>query len=292
MLNLFYRLYNSYLISIKLSIQKRKKGAAKLYQVMIVDDEPNTLDKLADFVEKSNLEFHVISKALGPEDALRDLNTVKPDLVLTDIRMPIIDGLSLLQQMRESGWDGFAAIITGYDDFDYAQQAIRLDVFEYLLKPVIFEDIVGLLSRAKQLFEKDQKKMTKLRSEFQGEQQDNLNKEKENRLPSYILQAKTYIKEYYTEALTLKQIAQIVSVTPAYLSSRFVKYCGQNFWEYVTQVRIVKAKELLKSTNLQVQEIAQKVGYTDVAYFSRIFRRITGITPLNYRKYISELPIE
>jgi predicted ATPase/AraC-like DNA-binding protein/tRNA A-37 threonylcarbamoyl transferase component Bud32 len=113
--------------------------------------------------------------------------------------------------------------------------------------------------------------------------------ENDERFPSYIGMAKAYIKEHYTEPLTLPQVAGIVSVTPAYLSRCFVKYCGQNFWEYVTHVRIAKAKELLISTNLQVQEVAEKVGYMDTSYFARIFRRVTGVTPRNYRFNIPKI---
>lgn len=254
-----------------------------MYQVMIADDEPNSLNKLAEFIQTADPDFHIISKSFSAEDALFDLRMVRPDLVLTDIRMPVIDGLSLLQQMRATGWDGYAAVITGYNDFRYAQQAIRLNVFEYLVKPVIHEDIAGLLSRTKQLLDEEQAKIAKLRSEIQAQLQQDDFEETEGRLPYHIIQAKAYIKDHYAEPITLTQVAKFVSVSPVYLSASYVKYCEQNFLEYVTHFRITKAKELLKTTNLQVQEIAQKVGYIDVPYFSRVFRRLTGFTPRDFR---------
>jgi two-component system response regulator YesN len=251
---------------------------------MIVDDEPNTLEKLANYIHLADLDFHVGAKALGAEDALYFLGITSPDLVITDIRMPVMDGLALLQRMRQNGWNGYAAIITGHDDFAYAQQAIRLNVFEFIIKPVFPEDIAALLSRARLLLDRDQTEKEKLRNEIQAELKGSSPTDDVNgSLPSYIGQAKAYIKEHYAEPLTLNQVAKNVAISPVYLSSRFAKYCGQNFLEYITKYRITKAKELLAQTNLQVQEVANKVGYTDIAYFSRVFRRESGQTPSNYR---------
>jgi two-component system response regulator YesN len=255
-----------------------------MYQVMVVDDEPSALDELALYICRADPEFHVTSKALGAEDALFDLKITSPDLIITDIRMPLVDGLAFLQLLRESGWGGLAAIITGYDDFAYAQQAMRLSVFEYLLKPVFPDDIAALLRRTKQLLDNERAKKIKLRTEIEAElySQTGGNNGDCN-LPAYLGQAKAFIQEHYAEPLTLSKVAKQVAVNPAYLSYSFTKHCGQNFLEYVKQYRISKAKELLLQTAMQVQEIAHQIGYTDIAYFTRVFHRATGVTPGNYR---------
>lgn len=254
---------------------------------MIVDDEPNTLETIAEYVHQADLGFHVVAKALSAEDALFFLEMIVPDLVLTDIKMPVTDGLELLQQMRHAGWNGYAAIITGHDDFAYAQQAIRLNVFEYILKPVFPEDIAALLCRTQELLERDQAKLAELRNEIKAQlQSDDKSNQIDGILPPFIVQAISYIKDHYAETLTLTQVAKTVSVNPVYLSSSFTKYCGKNFLEYITDYRIAKAKELLEFSNLQVQEVALQVGYNDVAYFSRIFRRETGATPSAFRSEI------
>ena len=250
---------------------------------MIVDDEPNPLEKLSNYVHQADLGFHVVAKAQGAEDALFYLGMAKPDLVITDIRMPVIDSLTLLELMQEAGWKGYKAIVSGYDDFAYAQQAIRLGVIEYLLKPIFPEDVKALLERVQRHFDQEQVKVSRLRSEIQAEFNGSQQTNEVDILPSYIVQAKAYIKEHFAECITLSQVAKIVSVNPAYLSSRFAKHCGQNFLEYVTHYRIAKAKELLVQTCMQVQEVANHVGYTDIAYFNRVFRRETGLTPSCYR---------
>ncbi|TCL74290.1 two-component system response regulator YesN [Hydrogenispora ethanolica] len=255
-----------------------------MYQVMIVDDEPSALDELALYINRVGPEFHVTAKAQGAEDALFSLEMTSPDLVITDIRMPVTDGLTLLQQIRETGWEGFAAIVTGYEDFSYAQQAMRLGVFEYILKPVFSDDIQALLQRTKQLLDNEQMKKDKLRDEIQAElYHQSLEGNGDCHIPSYLGQAKAFIKEHFAEPLSLSKIAKQVAVNPAYLSYSFTKYCGQNFLEYLTQYRIAKAKELLIQTSFQIQEVAHQIGYTDISYFTRVFRRETGLTPGGFR---------
>jgi two-component system response regulator YesN len=255
-----------------------------LYQVMIVDDEPSALDELALYINRVGPEFHVSAKALGAEDALFSLEVTSPDLIITDIRMPVTDGLALLQQVRRTGWEGFAAIVSGYDDFAYAQQAVRLGVFEYILKPVFPDDIQALLQRTKQLLDKEQTKKNKMRNELQAElHHQTLEEIDDCRIPSYLSQAKSFIRDHFADPLSLSKVAKHVAVNPAYLSYSFTKYCGQSFLEYLTQYRITKAKELLHQTPFQIQEVARQIGYTDIAYFTRLFRRVTGLTPGTYR---------
>ncbi|HBF39325.1 MAG TPA: hypothetical protein DDW50_18650 [Firmicutes bacterium] len=266
----------------------------RLYQVMLVDDEASALDILSDYIHRAQLGFHVVAKAQGAEDAIFSLKVTKPDLIITDIRMPVTDGLQMLDLIHQTGWKDQAAIISGYDDFEYARQAIRLGVVEYLLKPIFPEDIRMLLERTQSRFEDNQAEMDKLRREIQTELQVKtaVNDHEDNILPTYILQAKNYIMEHYEEPLTLTQVARAAAVNPTYLSASFVKHCGINFLEYLTNYRMIKAKELLKQTNLQIQEIAIQVGYNDIAYFNRVFRRETAQTPgacrANFRK--SETP--
>jgi two-component system response regulator YesN len=254
-----------------------------LYQVMVVDDEVGSLEEISFYIEQTNLGFHVTAKAQCGEDALFYLEMVKPDLVITDIRMPVIDGLQLLTQMREAGWPGRAAIISGYNDFAYAQQAIRLEVCEYLLKPVFPGDIYGVLERTRAYYEAQQAEKMQLRQEIQAELQPADLPAMNDLIPPYIAEAKKYIKAHYAETITLTQVAKFVAVNPAYLSASFARHCGVNFLEYLTKCRLAKAKELLERTNLPVQEVAFQTGYPNLTYFNRIFRRTTAQTPGAYR---------
>lgn len=253
-----------------------------MYQVMIVEDESSALEQLSDYVEEAGLNFHVVAKANGGEEALFYLEITQPDLIITDVKMPGKDGLTMLSEIKEIGWNGLAAIISGYDDFYYAQQALRLNVFDYLLKPVFPDDIFNLLQHTRELL--NEKRKAAHQEDYidleNGSEQANYNFDK---LPSYLIKAKEFIQEHYAEPLTLPQVANAVSVTAAYLSSSFSKYCGVNFVEYLTCYRMNVAKRLLRNFDLQIQEVAWKVGYADVSYFNRVFRRKTGQTPRSYR---------
>ncbi len=99
-----------------------------------------------------------------------------------------------------------------------------------------------------------------------------------------IEKAKEYISMHLGDALSLDLVAEYVRLNPIYLSALFKKSTGTNFLSYVTEARIEKAKELLLETESQIAEIAGKIGYFDVKYFSKTFRKITGITPQQYRK--------
>ncbi|NMB45184.1 MAG: helix-turn-helix domain-containing protein [Firmicutes bacterium] len=260
-----------------------------MYQIMIVDDEPEVLDTLENYIQEANLGFHVVAKALGGEEALFFLDIINPEVIITDIKMPVLDGLHMLSRMQNMGWNGYAVLISGYDEFEYAQQAIRLNVYDYLLKPIFPDDIVNVLKGIREHYRQKEAQIDLMRMALEANIYDNRFPEKENLLPDYIIKAKTYIEEHYDGPLTLVEVAEYVAVSPGHLSSQFAKYCKKTFVEYLTSVRLRRAKELLVQSSLQIQRIAQRVGYNDVSYFNRVFRRETGQSPGSFRKIFWEI---
>ena len=260
------------------STHRRRWRDQSVYQVMIVDDEPDTLDQLAGYVQRADPDFIVAAMAQTAEDALFFAGMIDPDLIITDVLMPVTDGLAMLQQMREAGWNGRAVVVSGHDEFNYAQQAIRLQVDDYLLKPVSSEDVRVLLRKIKESFTQEQARLDELRQDIMHEPVA-----AGDVLPDFLQKAMAYIKERFGEPLTLTQVARAVAVSPTYLSACFPKYGHANFVEYISRLRMTKAMELLTQTNLLVQEVAERVGYHDVAYFTRLFRRTTGQIPSKFR---------
>ena len=96
-----------------------------------------------------------------------------------------------------------------------------------------------------------------------------------------------YIETHYYEKITLDQLAEMVYLSPAYLSRIFKKETGTTFNDYLIQVRIGKAKNLLHHKDLRVTDIAEAVGFDDQSYFTKVFRRIVGVTPLKYRQQVT-----
>lgn len=285
-----------------------------MYQVMVVDDEREVLDTLEAYIEEADLGFSVVAKALSGEEALFYLDIASPDVLITDIKMPVIDGLSLLRSAKARGWDGYAVLVSGYDEFEYAQQAIRLNVRDYLLKPIFPDSVVELLQSIRESHEKERgaggpatatasrsgsvstpgsgpapgaaiRLPTPLSSEHgTASWAGALGGPAPTSIPDFVVRAQEYILESYCRPLSLPEVARHVGVSPTYLSAQFSQWCGRSFIEYLTDIRLQRAKELLVQTSLPVQCIVEMVGYNDPCYFSRVFRKATGQSPGQYRK--------
>ena len=111
-----------------------------------------------------------------------------------------------------------------------------------------------------------------------------LKEEKSLREMRPITEAKHYIQQHYQEALRLEDVSTAVGFNATYFSTLFKKETGQNFMDYLTELRISKAKELLCGEELSVQDVAEQVGYRDLKYFSRLFKKLTGVSPSDYKK--------
>lgn len=258
-----------------------------MYQVMVVDDEREVVDTLERYISEAGLGFSVVAKASNGKDALRLLEVATFDLLITDIKMPVIDGLTLLRRAKARGWDGYAVLVSGYDEFEYAQQAIRLSVHDYLLKPIFPDTVVELLKSIRESDAKEGAPAGPVTGPTPASSPDP-GLLAASFLPDYITRAQEYILEHYPRPLSLTEVAQHVGVSPGYLSAQFSKWCAQSFVEYVTDLRLKKAKELLTRTSLPVQTIVEMVGYNDPCYFARVFRKATGQSPGSYRKTLWE----
>ena len=117
-----------------------------MLKVMLIDDEQNVLIGLQHLVDWDRLGYTICGMYQDPAAALRDAQTLLPELVITDIEMPVISGLDLIASLRELLPDSVCAVLSAYDDFRYAQQAVKLGVFRYLLKPLSSADLTDLLN--------------------------------------------------------------------------------------------------------------------------------------------------
>lgn len=263
-----------------------------MLQIMIVDDEEFALNHLESLIHKISDTYQVVAKALSGMEALVFMDIVQPDLIITDVKMPEMDGLTMLKQINESGWKGKAIVVSGYDDFPLLQEALRIGVQDYLLKPVVRRDLEELFSGIEKCLSDEKKEQQRLRNEVQTQilkEYLSLRNPDTSPIPDYVVKAQSIIKDHYHQRLTLSELANKVNVNSAYLSYSFRKYTGQNVVEYLTKIRIEASKCLLRSTNMQIQEIAESVGYFDVKYFSRVFRNLTGCPPSKYREKCREL---
>ncbi|WP_017873441.1 response regulator [Candidatus Caldatribacterium saccharofermentans] len=254
---------------------------------MLVDDEEPILDHLESLIKGISETYQVVARASSAMEALDFLSLAWPEIALIDIRMPEMDGLTLLREMARQGWEGKAAVVSGYSDFPLVREALRLGAWDYLLKPITQEDLENLFARLEQSIRSEDERRRLFEEHIRNRIVQELllpDAHNPSPLPDYIDETIRYLQRTFTKRITLRELAKEVGVAPSYLSYSFKKWTGQGLVEYVTRLRMKAAQCLLQETSLQVQEIAQKVGYEDVKYFTRIFHKTTGFSPTAYRQ--------
>jgi YesN/AraC family two-component response regulator len=240
--------------------------------ILLVDDERWVRTALKWTINKLNLPLYVVHECENGLEALDWMKHNDADLVLTDIRMPIMDGLSLVKELSHLKRKQDVIVISVHDEFQFVQQAMRSGVTDYLLKPVEETELRGCLEKW---------------LDKQSEEETNRNTAKiedENLPSSTIERVLQYLEKAPLDQITLKDAAEYVHMNPSYLSQLFKQQLNKKFVDYITELRIEESKRLLLNTSLRMFEIAERVGYSDLAYFSNNFKRITGCSPSEFRK--------
>ena len=197
-----------------------------------------------------------------------------PDILISDIRMPVMTGIELMEKARIMFPELQFIIISGFSEFEYARSAIRLQVSDYLLKPVETEEL--------------QKALNKIRLKLQERAQEEsaaFNGDSENKTAEQVAFAVIeYLQHHYNEEVNLNQIASALHYSPSYLTKIFVQQYNTTPSKYMISLRMQKAQQLLAhNPELSVRQIGETVGYPEQGYFSRIFKKYVGVSPLEYR---------
>ncbi len=242
------------------------------YRVIIAEDENLIAKNIAKHIEAENPNFKVAGIYSNGEDALNAIKQQPPDVVFTDISMPVMTGLELASEIHRGMNHVKCVIITGYADFEYAREALHYGVEEYLLKPVDVEEL-GKVLKNLELSLKDISMQIKSES---GEE-PSLSPEE------IVSLVKDYVKNHYSEELDLNTIAQALGFSSSYLTKIFNKIENLPPSKYIRNYRMGIAKHLLNDKKLTIQQIASHVGYNDPFHFSRSFKQTFGISPSEYR---------
>ncbi len=238
-----------------------------MYPVLIVDDETTIREQLPVAFEWAQYGFEVVATAANGKEAVERTQEYRPDLILLDIRMPVMDGLSFLKWLHDSPYrETSVLILTGYSEFDYAITAMKYGALGYLNKPLDEDEIAEYLVEIA-------KKLSLRHPE-----------EKIEAVPDLAESARRYIDIHYMEPVTVSGIAAALFVTPAYLGQVFRKAMNVTIRQYLMSVRIDRAKELLEQTPLHVYEIAHRVGFAESKYLVACFQKETGLSPAAWRR--------
>lgn len=255
-----------------------------MYKVLIIDDEVFIREGMKQIIPWKELGCELIGEAQNGEEGVDKIMQFMPDIVISDIRMPKKSGLEMIDEIKSINKNMQIIILTGFREFEYAQQAIRLGVLRFLLKPSKLDEIKEAILVAVTNLDKLPKK-ERIHEEVSGKLDfldEEINEEVDK--PQYLVkQAIEYINQYYNQKLDLQTVADQLYVSTWHLCKVIKKQTGTNFVDLLNTARIENAKKMLLESNMKIYEIAEAVGYTDTAYFSKIFKRVTQVTPNEYR---------
>lgn len=245
-----------------------------MYQVLLIDDEVKIIQWLKQSISWEKYGFSVCELCTGSLQALQYMEHHPVDLVITDIRMPGPSGLELIQKLHQCKPDIRTIILSGYNQFEYAQQALKYGVKGFLLKPLDPAELVELL----QDISKD---LNRANSGTQTENSDSLFilEPEGSRLKEVV----EYIDKNYNKELCLKNCADLFDFHPAYLGKIFKEFTCVSFNTYLNKKRIAKLKQLLEQSNLPISQLLESVGYHNYEYFYTVFKKYEGISFSEYR---------
>ena len=248
-----------------------------MYQILIVDDERTVCQGMQQLIDWNQLGFEISGVARNGREALDLQRQYHYDLIITDLKMPVMDGIELIQALAKEEHNCKVIIVSAYGEFTYAQTAMQYGVQYYLLKPVEESVLCGYLSKIAEDLSKRSKEINSNSDKKLFEHQYNLSAN------GVVMEMRRYVSAHYAEPLSLNSLAMIYNFSPVYLGRIFKKETGCSFNEYLNRYRIEIAREYMEQGNMSVSEIANHVGYNDVKYFYKCFRDITGFTIKEYK---------
>lgn len=237
-------------------------------KVMIVDDEPLEREVLTMIIKKENLGVSQLYEANNGADAVDLAREMRMDVVLMDIKMPVMDGLMAGEMIKKEFPDCRIIFLTAYDEFDFSYRTtIKLRADDYLLKPAHPNEVRQALS----------KYIPTLNRPLPSSLQSSSNHEA-------IIKVKEYIEHNLHEELNLDSLAGLVYLSGQYLSRLFKQEIGCTITQYITICRLEKAKQHLSFNKEAVMEISDRCGFSDSNYFARVFKKYEGVTPTQYQQ--------
>jgi two-component system response regulator YesN len=257
-----------------------------MLKVVVIEDEITLRNGLLYTTPWETWGCEVIGYADNGLSGLDLIRKVRPDIVITDIKMPGLDGIEMIRQLGDES-DAECILITGHSEFDYAKSAVDLGVLAYILKPIDDEELQRAVQKAVNRISERRKiglALTEKPKEVVGKVEQCLLPDAADR-NRYLDLAIQFIHEHYRENIGLKDIADHLQISESYLTKLFRGKTSYTVIEFITQFRLKRAIDLLMDPNVKIYEIAEKVGYQDPRYFSTLFKKEMGFTPSEFRNY-------
>jgi YesN/AraC family two-component response regulator len=257
-----------------------------MYKVVIIDDEPIIVEGISRMISWEDFDCRIVATANDGDEGIEIIRKHSPNIIITDIAMPDMDGLTMIAGVKSEFPDMEISILTGYRRFEYAQKAINLGVTRFLLKP----SSLGEIEEAIRTMVNNLRENNIIPDGEGGNSQEA--EHLDNEASNFIVNnAMKYIEQNYPHKITLAEVAEKTYVSQWHLSKLLNRNLGQNFSEILNNIRIKEAQKLLRDPSLRIGDIAEKVGFIDMAHFSRVFKKNIGISANEYRNTIAQKDI-
>lgn len=252
-----------------------------MIRVLIVEDEEFIRKGLVHTMDWLKMDCLVVGEAENGEEGYEKILQLKPDLVLTDIRMPKMDGIAMVEKAKKSV-RFHSILLTSYAEFEYAKKAISLDVSSYLLKPVSEKELEEAVEKVRMdlkayKVEREEEKNTLLR-----EIEEIMTKGSSSNY--YVVETLKAITKEYGGKISIETVSSQLGVSTSYLSRKFKEVTGRTFLDVLHEYRIIQSAKLLATGKYRVGEVADLSGFSDYKHFYSVFKKYTGIAPTEYTK--------
>ena len=271
-----------------------------MYRVLLADDEQIERMALAKRLKRHFGGSLDISEAVNGAEALETFKREKSQIVVMDISMPEMNGVDAAERIRSLDEDCIIIFLTAYDEFSYAKRAIVIRALDYLLKPCEEDELVAVMEEAMRLTDK---RLNVSGGPFPGvpspgvpspdipspdirreEHAEAMPRDDgDGRLAQVAETIREYIRNNYMKEISMQDAARMMNYSDAYFCKLFKQCFDQNFTSYLTGFRVNEAKKLLKDRSISVKDVSMQVGYYDSNYFAKVFKRMTGMIPSEYR---------
>lgn len=256
----------------------------RMFKAILIDDEIVAVNALKNRIDWSKYQVDQIHIANSMKQAQDIFAKERIDIMLCDIEMPNGSGLELFEWVKGFYPHVECIFVSCHPDYHYIRQAMKLGSFDYILKPVNYVELNELLDEAfKRVSQKLNYRKTEKRLEKEQIVSEINNEETLSITDETIQEIRAYIEGHLSEDICINDIAKEVHLNGIYVMRLFKHKTNTSIVEYITQLRIDKAKQLLKTSNLSVQRVAEEVGYSNYSYFTRLFKKKTTLTPVQYR---------
>lgn len=273
-----------------------KERRRMMRKVAIIDDNPIVVTSLAQTIKWEQLGCELKGVAYNGDEGYNLIASSRPDIVVTDIRMPGLDGLALTQKLADLEPSPLVIIITGHADFQYAKTSLQLGVFDYIVKPIDNDSFEKVIENAVMRLDENEREIherivtllqetgdIQMTKQMLLQRLENIRQNERKKYSFTIAKAMQFVNSRLSSKLSLKEVADHVQLSPNYFSALFKKEVGKTFSEYLIDTKMEKAKLLLTNSQYKVYEVGLMVGFDDYATFYQVFKRVSGQSPSEYR---------